>query len=180
MLLIFIAFLLALAAILVIGRLRIRRELLESESPKIFDGENLRPLFAPDEAEMRAIVREEVDLADARRQEEVRIQADKRLESFNEFRQTWRESKDRTNTIELIRRASEMERGEIYLKTVETILHDRPDGLNDADLAQLIESHFWLLPKNERTPGVTFTINRELAALRGGSVTMSEEEASDA
>jgi hypothetical protein len=84
------------------------------------------------------------------------------------------------NTIELLLRASQTENGKTFLDTVDEILHNGSETFPAEDLAQLIESHFWLLPQNERTPGVTFTINREIAALRSGSETTSDEEASDA
>ena len=166
----------AAAAVIFIAR-REMRSLPEARDPRNLNGEDLRPLFAPDEDEM---AREQRDQADAIAKEDQRLETEKRLANFNEFRQTWRESPSRTNTIELLLRTSQMESGEIFSDTVDEILHTRPAGLSAEDIANLIESHFWLLPQNERTPGVTFTINRDVAALRSGSQTKSEEEASDA
>lgn len=155
-----------------IVRRRTRSELPESQSREYLDGENLRPLFAPDEDELARV---ELQKAEDERMEAEKTQAGKKLASFNEFRQTWLESATRANTVELLRRASEMESGEIYLEAVDTILHNRPDGFDDDDIAQLIESHYWLLPAHERTPGAAFTIKQEVAALRGDSEAGSEK-----
>ena len=172
MLLVITFLVLAAAAAFVFVRRRERSDLLESQRHRHIDGENLRPLFAPDEDEL---AREACEKAQAETEEAERIEAQKKLASFEEFRQTWRELPDRANTVELLFRASEMESGELYLDTVDELLHKRPEGLSADELAELIDSHFWLLPQNERTPGAAYTIKRELAALRGGLDAGSEE-----
>ena len=175
MLLILIVVLVIVATVALIVTLQTRYSLREAKTPKNLNGEGLRPLFAPDDAELRALERKELQAVENRDLEAARIEAEKRLASFNEFRQTWRESATRASTIELLRRAAEIERADVYLETVNGVLHDPARGFSDEDLAQLIESHFWLLPAHERTPGVAYTIKRELAALRGGSKAGSEE-----
>lgn len=175
MLLIFTVVILIAAAIILFVRRQTRTLLLEDQTPKYLDRENLRPLFAPDEDELRAQEREQQKLLAEQDEEEREKEHQKKLASFEEFRQTWRELPDRANTIELLFRASQTDSGETYAATVDEILHKRTETFSDEDLAQLIESHFWLLPQTERTPGVTYTINRELAALRGGSSIRSEE-----
>ncbi len=171
---------LAAAAVIFIAKHQLRSGLSEARAPRNLNGENLRSLFAPDEAELRATEEKERLLTQTRAKEEERLQAQKRLASFEDFRQTWRESPSRMNTIELLLSASQTESGGIFSDVVDEILHKRPAALSAAETADLIESHFWLLPQTERTPGVTFTINRDVAALRSGSHTKSEEEASDA
>jgi hypothetical protein len=180
MLLIFTVVFLIAAAIILFVRRQTRTPLLEDQNPKYLNGENLRPLFAPDETELRSAELEKQKQDEAQWVEEAENERQKKLASFEEFRQTWRELPDRANTIELLFRASQTDLGTNYMETVDEILHKRPESLSDEDLAQLIESHFWLLPQSERTPGVTYTINHELAALRGRAQTMSDEEASDA
>jgi len=180
MLLILIALILAAAAYVIVARRQSNSGLLETQTKRHVDGENLRPLFAPDNEELRALERAEEESANAQAVENARLDAEKALARFEEFRQTWRESPGRTNTVELLVRAAELGSSETYLETVNELLHKRSDAFNDDELAQLIESHFWLLPQSERTPGVTFTINRELAALRGRAQAISDEEASDA
>jgi len=180
MLVIFTVVLLIAAAIVIFVRRQTRTPLLEDQTPKHLNGENLRPLFAPDDEELRALEREELKMLQEQDAEEREKERQKTLASFEEFRQTWRELPSRANTVELLFRASELDNGKLYLDTVDELLHKRSDVFTNDEIAQLIESHFWLLPQSERTPGVTFTINRELAALRGRAQTMSDEEASDA
>ena len=180
MLLILIALILAAAAYVIVARRQSNSGLLGTQTTRHLDGENLRPLFAPDDEELRALELEEQRMLDERNAEERENERQKNLARFEEFRQTWRESPGRTNTVELLVRAAELGSSETYLETVDELLHKRSGAFKDDELAQLIESHFWLLPQSERTPGVTFTINRELAALRGRAQTISDEEASDA
>ena len=180
MLVIFTVVLLIAAAIIIFVRRQTRTPLLDEQPPKHLDREHLRPLFAPDAEELRALEREERKMLEARDVELREKEREKMLASFEEFRQTWRELPSRANTVELLFRASELERGDVYLDTIDELLHKRSDVFTEDEIAQLIESHFWLLPQSERTPGVTFTINRELAALRGRAQTISDEEASDA
>jgi hypothetical protein len=167
--------LLAAAVVILIAKRQIR--LSEAEAPRNLNREDLRPLFAPDEDEL---LRDERERADSRSNQEQRSEKEKTLANFNEFRQTWRKSPGRGNTIDLLLRASQMKSGEIFSGTVTEILRTRPGGLSTEELANLIESHFWLLPPNERTPGVTFAINQDVAALRSRAHTESEEEASEA
>ena len=174
--LLFLIFLaLAAVAIVIVARRQLHPELQQNRPPEYLDGEGLRPLFAPDAAELRAIELEEQESVRKQEQEDARIEAEKRLASFYEFRQTWLESATRSNTIEVLRRAAETEKADVYLETVDAILHNRGEGFSDDDLAQLIESHYWLLPAHERTPGAAYTIMRELGALRDGSDARSEE-----
>lgn len=175
MFLILILLALAAVAIILVARRQLHPELQQNRPPEYLDGESLRPLFAPDDAELRALELEERKSEQEREQEDARIEAEKRLASFYEFRQTWRESATRSNTIELLRRAADIGKADVYLETLDAILHNRATGFSDDDLAQLIESHFWLLPAHERTPGAAHTIKRELAALGGGSAARSEE-----
>lgn len=180
MFLIFTVVFLIAAAIVIFVRRQTRPALLEDQTPRFINGENLRPLFAPDEEELRAKDRDQQKPFEEQNAEDREKEHRKKLASFEEFRRTWRELPDRANTIELLFRGSQTDSGETFVATVDEILHKRPESLSDEDLAQLIESHFWLLPQTERKPGVTFTINRELAALRGRAQTTSDEEASDA
>ena len=177
MLVILIVLILAAVAYVFVARRQTRSPILADQTPRHLNDENFRPLFAPDDEELRDLERAE---ADAAREKQARDDDEKKLETFEEFRQTWRKSPDRMNTIELLNRAAEMRSGRVYLETVDELLHKRPEALSAEELAELIESHFWLLPQTERTPGTTFTINSELAALRRGSRSTSDEEASDA
>jgi hypothetical protein len=161
----------AAIAVAFAARSRRRTEYLTGDPPKALDASRFRPLFAPSDEDLLADEQEKQAVFDAQRVEEERLARQKKLAKFDEFRQTWRESIQRANTLELFRLAADLQSAESYLETVTAVLHERSTGrmadVSDRDLADIIESHFWLLPANERTPGVAFTIDREVAALRG-------------
>ena len=160
-------FLAAAAAYVIVARRQSHSGLLETRTTQYIDGERLRPLFAPDEEELRAQEKAEEATAKEFAAEEHRFEQAEKLARFEEFRETWRTQPDRMNTIELFSRAAELESGEVYLETVDEVLHERrPTDWADHELADLIESHFFLLPLEERTPGAGYTITQELARLR--------------
>src|SRR4029453_11031042 len=111
----------AIVIILVTRRLN-PPQIEQTRPPEYLDEVNLRPLFAPDEAELRELELEGERSAAAALDDEARAEQEKKLASFERFRQTWRESTNRTSTMELLRRASEIGSSEIYLETVDAIL----------------------------------------------------------
>jgi hypothetical protein len=167
---IFVVILAALALAFVARRIRRETRYFPENDPLSIDASQFRPLFAPSEEDLAKVEREKEAEMEALQREKERRESEKKLAKFAEFRQTWRASLNKVNTVELLTRAIEFQSGEIFLETVQVILGEQREGhlanMTDEDLAQLIESHFWLLPANERTPGVTFTINQELKALR--------------
>ena len=163
---IFVLILAALAFALVARRSR-QNNYLPDNDPLNIDASRFRPLFAPSDEDLAAVEREKQAVIDAELLGNERRAREKKLANFAEFRQTWRASEKKENAAGLLSRAAEFEDGEVFLETVKTVLDERQNlNLSDEDLAQLIESHFWLLPANERTPGVTFAVNEEIAALR--------------
>jgi len=163
---IFVLILAALAFAIVARRSRRERH-LPLYDPLNIDVSQFRPLFMPSDEELAAVEREKQDAIDAEQLETERLAREKKLANFAEFRQTWRASDKKENAAGLLARAIEFQNGEVFLETVKTILDERQNvDISDEYLAQLIESHFWLLPANERTPGVTFAVNEEIAALR--------------
>lgn len=158
---------LAAVALAFLARRSRQDRILPDYDPVNIDASQFRPLFAPSEEDLVNVEREHQAEIDALRVQNSRRESEKKLAKFEEFRQTWRASVSRTNTIELLSRAIEFQSGEIYIETVRIILDERPVAdIADEDLARLIESNFWLLPANEKTPGVTFAINHDLNALR--------------
>jgi len=163
---IFVLILAAITFAFVARRSRRERHLSDYD-PLNIDASQFRPLFMPSEEDLAAVEREKQDAIDAELRENERRTREKKLANFEEFRQTWRTSGKKENAGELLTRAVEFQDGEVFLESVKTILDERQKiELSDEDLAQLIESHFWLLPAQERTPGVTFTINQELKTLQ--------------
>jgi hypothetical protein len=166
---IFVVILAALAVAFAARRSRQDR-ILPDYDPLNIDASQFRPLFAPTEEDLAQVEREKQATIDADHEHNNRLEYGKKLANFTEFRQTWRASVNKVNTVELLTRAAEFQNGGLFLETVNVILDERRErhvaDMTDKDLAQLIESHFWLLPANERTPGVTYTINQELKALQ--------------
>jgi len=170
----FVSILLVLAAVALIGFI-VRREVAkvlieERSSPRELPPPGFRPLFEPDEEELREAERAEAaEREEIERQENLK-QAEDKLALFGELRHTWAESPNRGSTAQLLYEASQVADGKVYLETCEQVLASWRAGeiaeLSAEDLAQLFESHFWLLRNSKRTPGVSFRLNEEIARLR--------------
>ena len=172
MLLIFTTFLLILAGIslaVFIKRL-VSPKLIEEHEPPNLAAENYRPLFEPTDEDMRRFEAAENAQLAAKQLNDERLISEEKLVNLEKFRQTWSESPNKAATIELLYRASQTENGEAYLETADIVLKTWQNGevsdLSADDLAHLLDSHFWLLPTHERTPGVSFRIQQEIAGLR--------------
>lgn len=172
MLLIFTTFLLLLVGIslaLLVKRL-VSSKRLEENQPSLPAAENYRPLFEPTDEDLRQFDAKEHARIRAKTAEDERLISQERRVNLEKLRQTWRESPNKAATIDLLYRASQTENGEAYLETADIVLEAWQNGeLSDLpgdDLAHLLDSHFWLLPTHERTPGVSFRIQQEIADLR--------------
>ncbi len=146
------------------------RQTLSTNYPKELEIPKFRSLFEPDEAEIRAFEREEKAKELAQKLEDFNRQLAKKSESVREFQKVWRALPNRKNTVELIKLASQSESGEIYLRVANEISEFWKEGkiidLSAHDLAEILESHFWLIPNKQRTSGVKFGLHQELASLR--------------
>ena len=172
MLVIFTIFLVLLAGIslaVLVKRLA-NPKLLEENQPHFLVAENYRPLFEPTDDDLRRFEAEENAKLAAERAQEANLILEKKLVNLEKLRQNWLESPNKAATIELLYRASQTENGEAYLDTADIVLEAWQTGnipdLTADDLAHLLDSHFWLLPTHERTPGVSFRIQQEIAGLR--------------
>jgi hypothetical protein len=158
--------LLAAIGIAVFVKRRIDRDLLESNQPKNLMETNLRPLFEADEEDLRGLE----SVTDTIEAEVVDDARETKLEKLHEFRQTWRANPNKRDTVSLLVMASESESAAVYAETVASVLGEwRAERLNDlssSDLAELIETHLWLLPPTERMSGKSFLIKQEIADLR--------------
>lgn len=158
--------------ILVAGivRKQVIDSLAEQEQPRQLPEPTFRPLFEPTEEELSETERiEAARVAELLDREKLQEQA-KKLAKFDQLRQNWANSPDKAATVELLYEASQTANGQIFWETCESVLTvwraGRVDCLSANDLAQLLESHFWLLPESERTPGVSFRLKEEIADLR--------------
>lgn len=159
-----------LAASGIIAFSRRRHPLLEDKRPKHLPDPEFRPLFGPGPDELRAGEREKIALAAAAGAAESKAKLDAKLNDLNAFRKEWRAAPTRKATVELLYLASQCESGKVYSVTAHEAAklwkNGQIAGLSADDLSQLLESHLWLLPAGERTSGVSFSIQHEIADLR--------------
>jgi hypothetical protein len=155
--------LLAAIGIAVLVKRRIDRDLLESNQPKNLTDTHLRPLFEAGEEEVRS----DADVIEA---EPVDDEREKKLAKLVEFRQTWKANPNKRDTVSLLLIASECASASVYAETVREVLREwrakRLDSLSSSDLAELIETHLWLLPPAERMSGEAFVVKQESSDLR--------------
>jgi hypothetical protein len=171
MLIILTIFAVLLATAIVVFAKRRTSYLLEENQPRILPPPtDFRPLFEPGPEELREAERKEELKLEAAKEEDARRAQERRAAELDAFRDEWRAGPTRKNTIELLYLASKSERGMIYAEIAGEIIklwkNGQIAGLSADDLSQLVESHFWLLPARERTSGVNFSINEEIADLR--------------
>ena len=161
---------LSAVALLAIYTKRRNSNLLEQNPPKNFEAANFRPLFQPTEDDLRAAEREEKALAEAKKADEARRILEEKAEKASEFEKEWELAPDRKRTIELLFLASESENAEIFSEISENVIklwrENRIENLTAQDLADLLDSHFRILPQQERTFGAAFWLKEEIQRLR--------------
>jgi len=164
----FIVVLLAAIGVAFLVKRQIDRDLIESQEPKQLSGTHLRPLFESDEEEVRLSDGEDTDVIDA---EPVDDEREIKLAKLDEIRQTWGANPDKRNTLELLAAAAETGVGGLYAAEVGEVVgrfrNGGIAGLSRADLADLVETHLWLLPAQERMSGKGFLVKQEIEDLRG-------------
>jgi hypothetical protein len=160
----------AAAALLVIYAKRRNSNLLEQNPPKNLSAESFRPLFQPTEDELRAFEREEKARQEAKKAAEARRVLNEKTEKVSEFEKIWAESPDRKKTIELLFLAAASENAKIFGEISESVIklwrENRIENLTARDLADLLDSHFRILPQQERTSGAAFWLREEIERLR--------------
>jgi hypothetical protein len=144
------------------------RLLAASDHESLPQTTDLRPLFAPTDEELRAEAVAAEEQADA---EEVAIELEIERKQRIEFRdqlRNWKAAPNSSEIGELFNIA--VSDSESFALTAETVtnefLNGRLNGISADDLAQMLESHFWLLSAEEREPGVTFRIKEAIRELR--------------
>lgn len=171
MLIILTIFAALLATAIVLFAKRRSEHLLQENEPKTLpDPSGFRPLFEPGPEELRAAEREEELRHEAAEAEEAEAKREAQKARLDALRKTWHVLPSKKDTIELLFLASKSESGKIYFETANKVIevwkNGQIAGLSADDLSQLLESHFWLLPAEERTSGVKFSIQEEIAGLR--------------
>ena len=162
--------LLLVTVVAVFAKRRIDRDLIESSEPKNLMDTHLRPLFVEDEEEVRGLESADTNVIDA---EPVDEASEKRLAKLAELRHTWGENPTKRDAVNMLVTAAETESASIYSSVVSDVIREwragRIEGLSSADLAELVESHLWLLPVEEKTSGAGFVIKQEISKLRSES-----------
>lgn len=137
-------------------------------SSYIPDSTNFRPLFQPTEDELRAEKLEtDVRLGEieAERLSDAKNERDSR---FRKSLEAWRSSPNKNGISELLGEASD--EGTSFAETAEIVAavfqNNEIAGISANDLTQLLESYFWLLPVDERTPATSFRISEIIRELR--------------
>jgi len=166
MLLILIILAVATAAAIYLARRKTPKALERAIDPA---AESYRPLFEPSRAELDAAVLEREREAEAQQTAQQKVAFDERVAEFNKKVVLWSASPTRASTLEIVGLASGMERGTIYIETVRKVVQawnrGQITGIAAHELAQLLESQFWLLPTGERTFGGNFSLRDEIAGL---------------
>jgi len=159
----------AIATLAIFAKRR-NSNLLQQNPSKNLSAENFRPLFQPTEEEIRAFERQEKTRSEAKKAEESRRILVEKAEKASEFEKTWSISPDRKTTIELLFLASESGNAKIFSEISANIIRfwreNRVENLTAQDLADLLDSHFRILPQQERTSGALFWLREEIERLR--------------
>jgi hypothetical protein len=144
------------------------RQLEANEFDSFPETTPLRPLFEPTEDDIQQAAREAETRAaidDAQLDEDA---ARKHATEVRNRLNAWRVAPNRSELGELLRAASFD--GELSAQTAEAItdefLSGKLDGISADDLAELLESHFWLLPAEVRAPAISFRIRETIRELR--------------
>jgi len=163
----------AVVTIWIFLKTRENRDYLTSQPLKEIEPRS-RSLFEPSEEEIRSLEREESVKTEAQNAEEMRRILAGKAERLSEFKEFWKTSPNKRATIQLLALAAQTGSGKIFSDTAENVIQqwqaNRIEDLSAEQLAQILDSHFWLLPNEERTPGVSFWLKQEIASLRRSSV----------
>lgn len=161
---------LSAVAVFAVYAKRRNSNLLEQNPPKNLEAPHYRPLFAPTEDEIRAFAREEKLRAEAKVAEDARRILVEKAEKASEFEKDWALTPDRKKTIELLFLAAASENAKIFSEISENVIklwrENRIENLTAQDLADLLDSHFRILPQQERTSGALFWLREEIERLR--------------
>jgi len=134
---------------------------------------NLRPLFEPTQEDLLAERRAADEKLETDARNELEETEMKQVREFRMRLDAWRKGPNKTEIADLLEAASFD--GELFTDAVDAIAgkfhNGEIEGLSTQDLAQMLESHFWLIPAEKRTPGVSYRFQTVLRSLLSASVT---------
>jgi Xaa-Pro aminopeptidase len=162
----------ASAIIYFFNRRNFEKQLGFENSGFIPETTNLRPLFEPTEEELLAEEREVEKKLIVNERQASEEAGRKRARAFRTRLNAWRMSPNKTEIADLLEAASVD--GEMFADAAETIASElqnsKIEGVSTDDLAQMLESYFWLVPAEKRTPGVSYRFQTILRSLRPAPV----------
>jgi hypothetical protein len=86
------------------------------------------------------------------------------------FLETWRDAPDRRSTSQMLHLAALTGDATFYREAIESAVKEwqerRISDLTSEELAQLIESEFWVIPSHARSSGAGFLLKKKLANIR--------------
>lgn len=171
MLLLF-AVLAGIAAAILLVRYMNRQTLRISETNRFhnIEPENLRPLFAPTDDDLRAGEREQAEQEAAERRGAEEAAREEQEAQLMRLLSAWRSAPTRQDAIDLLERSVATGEADVFAEVAEEILkvsNEQGAGAWAPDeLAALIDSHIRLLPQAERSSGALFWLKEETARLR--------------
>jgi hypothetical protein len=146
------------------------RQTKTPDTHRIVEPPPYRSLFAPSEEEIRAFERAEATRLETQARENERRRDAEKIDRAREFQNTWRDRPDRQNSLRLLRLAAESGDGPVFAEAAGALLESAYENtltcFSKQELAELLDSHFRLLPQQERTPGAIFRLKEEIAELR--------------
>lgn len=156
-----------------------RAKSLQTTNPNLIEPPLYKSLFAPKEAEIRLFEQADKLKAEAEKAESANKDFSAKAEQLSELNKVWLENPNKKNTIELLFLAAQSESAKTFSETAKSVIQvwraGKLNGLTANDLAQLAESHLWLLPQQERTSGAVFWLKQEIADLRRKSEETSKK-----
>ena len=167
-----LSILVVFTALAIAATLARKRKFLSSEHnpSNNLSAENFRPLFEPTEDEVRVFARDEKLRIERAGIENERLLKEAKNAETLELTESWSKNPDRKGAIELLLRASETANAETFGNVAEKILRiwraNRVDNLTSLELADLLDSHFRILPQQERAAGAMFRLREEIETLR--------------
>ena len=146
------------------------RDLIEDNPSYNLSAENFRPLFAPTDEEMREFEREESAKREVAARAEAEMAEAAKKDEIRRLQIEWKAFPDKQKTIELLYAASQTGDADVFCDASEQILQVFREtgigGLSPDGLAELLDSHYRLLPQAERSSGAVFRLKQEIAELR--------------
>ena len=147
-----------------------RAKSLQTNNQNLIEPPLYKSLFAPNEAEIRLFEQADKLKAETEKAESANKDLLAKAELLSELNKVWLENPNKKNTIELLFLAAQSESAKTFSETAKSVIQvwqtGKLESLTAADLAQLVESHLWLLPQKERTSGAVFWLKQEITDLR--------------